>query len=693
MATDARHKKSRVLRAVIVAVFSVLLIGGYLWAIPGPPGRDAERQLDGTSGHSAESGLDDEDRVDVVNVTPSRPAPGGVIVVDHSFMEEAAVSVYLGKQPLQVLSQRPGTMVARLPSDAAVGRVKIRVGTKGHRSKPYDVHIAPRDWRLPFSGFVGGIALIVFGTGAFARGAREAVGKAGADRLGRYSQRRTVAFFIGAAAGATSQSTVASAALISGLTASRLATAAAAATAFVGAQVGAGTLPLLTGGLDLLAGLVGIALGVFWLTLANDRRTSAWARLMLGAGFVTFGLHLLRSGLEPLVLDQTFLQLASGLRADGLTSRLLCLAVGVLLLLIFQGAASTLLVAAGLLQLVGALELPTLLYVMSGSGLGAALSALITTRWSERGRRLSQLHLLLGVVSTLVAFVTVEIWVELSALLAGSGGPLASFGSNVLAPSVGKQLALAFVFSQVFSALVALPFVSLFARWVKRATPKKTDEGATAGSVVSVRHGLVSVLRRQRWALELVSDLVLAGERGAGSHAEHALSEARSRLQSLLRGGVRQLPEAGPGAELRQSAFACLQLERSLEDLLYRAERFTDRQVGIAARGAAAMSAADLRIATEMHALLLEAVETVHKALIEEARVDLEIARRREIRLNALEAQTRRAALEASGDSRTIALRLEALELFDAYEGAGNHLYRLAETLGGGVFPHRAAAG
>jgi hypothetical protein len=61
--------------------------------------------------------------------------------------------------------------------------------------------------------------------------------------------------------------------------------------------------------------------------------------------------------------------------------------------------------------------------------------------------------------------------------------------------------------------------------------------------------------------------------------------------------------------------------------------------------------------------------------------------------LNALEAQSRRALLESSGDSAVIQVRLDVLELLDSYEGAGNHLYRVAETLTGDVSAYRSSSG
>jgi hypothetical protein len=62
--------------------------------------------------------------------------------------------------------------------------------------------------------------------------------------------------------------------------------------------------------------------------------------------------------------------------------------------------------------------------------------------------------------------------------------------------------------------------------------------------------------------------------------------------------------------------------------------------------------------------------------------IDLELARAREIRMNGLEARVRRALLADERSNLAVRLQLAVLELVDAYETAGNQVYRLSETLG-----------
>jgi hypothetical protein len=63
---------------------------------------------------------------------------------------------------------------------------------------------------------------------------------------------------------------------------------------------------------------------------------------------------------------------------------------------------------------------------------------------------------------------------------------------------------------------------------------------------------------------------------------------------------------------------------------------------------------------------------------------DVDAARAREIRMNAIEVQTRQALLaqvDRGEQSPEVGLRLNNTDLVNAYENAGNHLYRLHEAL------------
>ncbi|HEY8947094.1 MAG TPA: hypothetical protein VIM73_22775, partial [Polyangiaceae bacterium] len=373
----------RRVRLVLGWVLTALLITVY-FALP-----------DGESAgllHSAHPGADETTetrRLDILDVSPSDTSPGSAITVTYvGANDERDVSVFMGKERLSVLARREGSVVAQLPTDLELGRVKIRVTSGGERSKPYDVRIKATNWRKPFRSLLGGLALLVFGIGILARGAREAAGRESARALARLAGRGPAALLLGTAVGALAQSTTAAAGLLAGLVASSLLAIGPAASAFVGAQLGAASAPLVTGLIDPREGLLIVAVGVLWLAVAYDRRARALARLVLGAGLIALGLQTLRPGFEPFVQEPTLLSFVTSLRANGPGDIAICALLGVGLVALLQGPAPVVVLVLALAQTTAQWDLRTALGVLAGSGLGSAVGALLTTPRGARGRRL-----------------------------------------------------------------------------------------------------------------------------------------------------------------------------------------------------------------------------------------------------------------------------------------------------------------
>jgi len=110
-----------------------------------------------------------------------------------------------------------------------------------------------------------------------------------------------------------------------------------------------------------------------------------------------------------------------------------------------------------------------------------------------------------------------------------------------------------------------------------------------------------------------------------------------------------------------------------------------DAALHVAERGVASgleLSAADSEALEGLHDLVIEGQRVVLDDVRAGREPDLEAARAREIRLNALEAAHRRElaeALEEGGEAA--APRLLLSDLVAAYETVGNHLFRTTSAL------------
>jgi hypothetical protein len=621
-------------------------------------------------------------RPEVVAVTPGDATPGSAVTVQFAGVKHPEnVMAYLGKTELAVVSRLDDALVVQLPADIEPGHVKLRVSEGGERSKAYHLRINAKNWRKPFRSLVGGFALLIFGIGVLGRGAREAVGLRSTHVLARWAQRGPAALSMGVGLGALAQSTTAAASVLAGLVGSSLLALGPAAAAFLGAQLGAATAPLITGLFDPREGLLVVALGVMWLGFATNRRTTALARLTLGVGLIAFGLQTLRPGFEPFVQDPALLAFISKLRATSFAGVATCALLGAALVAVFQGPAPVCVLVLVLAQTTAQWDLRTALAVLSGSGLGAALGSTLTTAAGPSSRKLALLHLILGLASTVIAACTVDIFGNLADWVVPGIPHEVRWGKRVLLPNLGLHLGAAFAMTQLAAALVLLPasfpLARLVERWFPRDRPSAIPNVGDAARVTQAR--LLVLAETQLSSLLPLRELALHGDRDAGRRVELAISEAQSQLDALVAGPVVALGDAPATRALRGAALTSVQLQRSLEGLERQAERFVDARVALSDSGRPSeLAESDLAALDEMHATLDAAGSSLLAALRGDTVLDLEAARAREIAMNALEARLRKGVLE--GDPHMVRSHLAVLKLADAYEATGNQLYRLSEA-------------
>jgi hypothetical protein len=693
---DSARPRRR-LRIALAWSLSALLVVVYL-LLP-EAGNDSAHDPNANSAQDAEPG-----KLDIVDISPSSAGPGSALAITYvGPAGDGPVRAFAGKQELEVLASRPGSLVARLPPGREPKRVKIRIARGEERSKPYDVQIEAPGWQKPFRSLVGGIALLLFGISAFSRGAREALGLDSAALLARFSRHRAATLGVGAAVGAVLQSTTAAAGLLVGLVSSQLLAVGPAAAAFLGSSLGATLMPFVTGIIAPREGLLVVAVGVLLGALAPDRRFAAVGKVVLGAGFVAFGLYLLRQGFEPFVSSPALLPLVDRLRGDSFGGVALCALVGALLVLVLQSPAPVVLLVLGFAQTTGHWDLKTSVAVLSGAGLGSGVGSLLTMPASAQGRRFVQLNLLLGLASTLIAASSVALWARLADRLVAGAPEQVSWGKRVLFPNMGLHLGVALALSELAVVLLLLPVIAPTVRFLERSFPDHSPRALpTVGDVIGVvRSSLSAALLRLQAGLEGIAVLALEGRRDAGRGAEHDLADARSALEDLFTGPMSALPTSGEGAELSRAMFATRQLQRSLESVWQKAEQLLDARIALSSLGEArSLHPEDEQVLREMQGLVAEGVAAVLTSLETREALDADAARAREIRMNGLEARARTALLGAARERIPGAARLAVLELADAYEAAGNQVYRLSEALSGSLGvqsrpsrPSREAAG
>lgn len=621
------------------------------------------------------------ERLEILDVSPHDPYPGGTIAINHS-PARTPLEVFGSKLRLRILARRGDQIVAELPKDVPLGDMKVRIASLPDdasriRSKPFHIRVRTPSYRKLYRSLIGGVALVVLGVFFLARGVRGATSLHAARLLASASKKPGLLLGIGALLGALAQTTTGALGLLSGLVSSRVMSVRPAVVACLATPLGAALAPLLVAGLiEPREGLLIVALGVLGLFASRGRRWQALSGLVLGSGLVAFGLHVFRPALEPFLADAALFRLAGDVRVDSLLDVALCAGLGALAVALLHGPAPLIVLLLGIAQTTQHADLRTLLALLAGTSAGAALAGLITAPASPSARVLAKAHLYLGLAGSLIALLSVDLWVLLSDRVLGPLALPLHWTDRAPVSELGLRLSVAFGASQLAVCALLAPWAPRLCALLEKARPAR-DAGAEAqaGGVLGM---FDHVLRAQQAGLDQVSALAFSGERRRGQAAELALAEARGEVEKLLESA----PRGSEAPAIEGVAFSLLQLQNALDQLLRQTERMVDAQIaGLSQELPGAASTFDRGPLEALHSLLCEGLEAARNCLSGAEPIDLDAARSREIQMNRIEANARGVLLTPEPEPSAQESRRHVLQVVDAYEVSGNQVYRLAELL------------
>jgi len=605
--------------------------------------------------------------------------PGDAVVVSFAGADPVVpIEATLAKKTAEVLVREPDSVVVRISADVPIGKVGLRLAQGTKRSKAWDLHVRATNHRKLVARLLGGLALFVFGLGVLALGSRGLAGHRLRALLGRLTESPRRAVGIGALVGAVTQLTSSSAALVVSLVQARLLAVAPTIAILVGAQLGASITGALLPVQLARESLIVIAIGVLWTRLATSRRGGAIANLVLGAGLMLYGLHLLQTSVEPLVSDPKILPYVGYLRASGATAIVTCAATGALLALVLQGPGPVYVLVVGLAQTSGALPLGNALAILIGTNAGAALGmAMIAWQSGAATAPLVRPHLAFGAAATVIGLATIPLWTTLATAIVPGAGDTLDYGHSVLRVTIAGQLVVGFVGAQLATTglwLAVLP--ALVARAARGRSRADTKQSAPEAVALTALRELGVVFDEQRAALAAALETSCSGERAHLAAHEQPLREARARLEDRYRSFGATATEGPQVDRVAQTLVASLQLQRAIEQAVHVAELGVERGVRLSEDEQARLRA--------IQALARDAFEDLISAIARGSQPDLEEAGAREIRMNALEAEGRFASTLGRRNKRdtTASLRLGLAELIDSYESVGNHLFRVAKAMG-----------
>ena len=602
----------------------------------------------------------------ITSIGEADVSPGDALVVEYEGADvQRPVEGTISGRAAEILVRNPTSVVVRISSETPTGKAGLRLLQGDMRTKAWDLQIRPNKHRKLLTRLFGGLALFVYGLALLARGLRGLAGSRVRTLLGRWTRTAPQAVGVGVLVGGVTQLTTSAAALAVGLVDARLLALGPTIAIFVGAQLGAA----LTGALLPVAlaseSLLVITIGVVWTRLAAGRRGASIARVLLGAGLMLYGLHLLQTAVQPLVSDPKILPYISYLRDGGGASLAMCAVVGALIALVLQGPGPVYILVIGLSQ-TGVIPLANAFAILAGTNLGASIGmALISWQSGKLTHPITVPHLGFGVFATVFALATIPLWIAISPDIAAL-----AYGERVVRPDVSRYLGLGFAVTELGAVglwLLVLP--RLTRRALRRPAPVALT-GPPDALAISTQRELATVLLAHQRALDGALEMSCTSDRARGAAVEGSMLDARRTLERQY--GV----VASASTELErttQTVITMLQLQRQIEQLVTVAELAIERGYRLSGDG-------EVRL-RKMHALASESYAAAFETMEHGRAIDLEAAGGREIHMNLIEAESRRVPLPHSRGRDSGVFAFGLADLIDTYEHVGNHLFRVCKTM------------
>lgn len=310
------------------------------------------------------------------------------------------------------------------------------------------------DWLAVALGFIGGLALFLYGVDILATALKEASGGRFERLLKRSASNRVSALASGTVATVALDSSSVTIILLIAIVDAGLIGFAQGLPMILGANIGTTiSSQIFAWNIDQFSPLL-IAGGLLWKVLANgDGKTAG--TIVLAIGIVLFGLRTIGLAAEPLEDSPAIVEWLKRLEAP-----LLGVAAGAIVTVAIQSSSAMLGIVITLAG-GGLISLPAGLAMMLGAEIGTCADTLIATIGrSRQAVKAGIFHLGFNIVS-----VTIGVLLIL---------PLAEF-ARWSASDTGQQIANAHVLFNVAGALLFLPFVGLAAKLLDRVVPERGD--------------------------------------------------------------------------------------------------------------------------------------------------------------------------------------------------------------------------
>lgn len=317
------------------------------------------------------------------------------------------------------------------------------------------------DTAIQWDLIIGGFAFFLFGIQYMGDGLKSIAGEKLRDFIDRYTSKPWKGIIIGAIVTVVIQSSSATTAIAIGFVRAGIMRLDQAIGIIMGANIGTTITAFLIGMKVEKFALYFVFIGVLLIVFSKRKKTTYLGEIILGFGILFFGLKLMGDELSNLknleVFESTVTMMA--------TQPILSLLGGTLLTGVVQSSSAVIGIVQKLYES-GAITLVVALPFVFGSNIGTTITAIFAAiGGSVSSRRAAGIHVIFNVFGTVLFMLILT--------------PFTKFISNISATyaiSPMMQIAVAHIFFNLTTTILAYPFINAMVAVVKKVIPGKESD-------------------------------------------------------------------------------------------------------------------------------------------------------------------------------------------------------------------------
>ena len=599
--------------------------------------------------------------------------------------------VTVGKKTAKIVYLKNDSLAFMVPLSASEGKTSIRVirGEDSSTSHPFEINSFNLIKTL--RNTLGGIVFLLFGIFILSEGLKKYSRQKSSAILRMLPRSKPLAFMKGFVLALLTQSSTIAAVTLMGFVTAGFIPLVQSMFVLLGANLGSSAIALFLQfdiakhGLWVL--IVGIGLMLFG---RLQKRSWYFSEVIMGIGFVLYGMQLVMNGFSPLASHSVTTDFFGMFTTSTVPGFVLCLLIGIVVSIMLQSTSALVVFLLGIAKATNFVDFPTCMAIIIGGNIGVIATTLVASRFEPpAGKAFAKNHALLVLCGAILSVALFFPMIRLIDLIVPFDPAAAAVGKKIVQPFIGAHIALGFLAVNLISTLPLLPFVAFICKATSRNQPHSDStvqialeliEGSVEASTVAASGELQQMLHDTQKALQHLDSILINHEYDRFEQLtqlrQNIVKRGNSVVLHLSRFSVDN-KEYYWSRQIEKLTYAATELARIPTHMVAMVDHFAkdrDNKYHFDAGTEAAVK--------EFSERLINFSGLVSHVIDDPMSYDITEIRYSEILINRTEETSRNLLIkEISRGGYTIDIGQRLINLMSSYEQIGNYLYRVADFL------------